>query len=52
MNIVFCECEVLSVSLWVEHGFILLEIWVLKRIFRPKREEVKRVWRKLHTEEH
>jgi len=27
------------------------ENWVLRRIFRPKRDEVTREWRKLHTEE-
>jgi hypothetical protein len=25
---------------------------MLKRIFRPKRDEVTSVWRKLHNEEH
>jgi len=29
----------------------VFENWAWKRIFRPKRDEVKREWRKLHNEE-
>jgi hypothetical protein len=29
----------------------VFENWVVRRIFRPKREEVVREWRKLHNED-
>jgi hypothetical protein len=29
----------------------VFETWVLRRIFEPKRDEVKGEWRKLHDEE-
>jgi hypothetical protein len=35
----------------VEHGLRVFENRVLRRIFRPKRNEVTREWRKLHNEE-
>jgi len=31
--------------------YLALWVWVLKRIFGPKRDEVTRQWRKLHNEE-
>jgi hypothetical protein len=35
-----------------EHGLRVFENKVLKRIFGPKRDEIKGVWRKLHNEHH
>jgi len=34
-----------------EHRLTVLENWVLRRVFGPKRDEVTREWRKLHNEE-
>jgi hypothetical protein len=34
-----------------EHGFRMFETSVLRRLFGPKRAEVKSEWRKLHNEE-
>jgi hypothetical protein len=34
-----------------EHRLRVFENWVLRRIFRPKRDEVTGEWRKLHKEE-
>jgi hypothetical protein len=34
-----------------QHGLRLFENRVLRRIFRPKREEVAGGWRRLHNEE-
>jgi len=34
-----------------EHRLRLLEIRLLRRIFVPRRDEITREWRKLHTEE-
>jgi hypothetical protein len=36
---------------WQEHTLRAFENWVLRRIFGPKRYEIKREWRKLHNEE-
>jgi hypothetical protein len=37
--------------MWEENLLRVVEDRVLRRIFRPKREEVTRVWRRLHNEE-
>jgi hypothetical protein len=34
-----------------EHRLGFFENWVLRKIFRPKRDEVTREWRKLNNEE-
>jgi hypothetical protein len=34
-----------------EHRLRVFDNWVLRRIFGPKRDEVKGEWRKLHNEE-
>jgi hypothetical protein len=44
-------CETLSVTAREEHRLRVFENRVLRRIFRPKRDEVTRGWRKLHNEE-
>jgi hypothetical protein len=44
-------CETRSLALREEHRLMLLENRVLKRIFGPKREEVREEWRKLHHKE-
>jgi hypothetical protein len=44
-------CETWSLTLRAEHRLRVFENKVLKRIFGPKRDEVMRVWRKLHNEE-
>jgi hypothetical protein len=44
-------CETWSLTLREEHKLREFENRVLKRIFRPKREEVKGGWRRLHNEE-
>jgi hypothetical protein len=44
-------CETLSLTLREEHILRVFENRVLRRIFRPKRDEVTGEWRKLHSEE-
>jgi hypothetical protein len=41
----------MSLTLREDHRLRLFENRVLRRIFGPKRDEVKGVWRKLHNEE-
>jgi hypothetical protein len=45
------ECETWSLPLREEHGLRVFENRALRRIFRPKRDEVTVEWRKLHNEE-
>jgi hypothetical protein len=44
-------CETLSLALRKEHRLMVFENWVLRGIFRPKRDEVTGDWRKLHIVE-
>jgi hypothetical protein len=44
-------CETWSLTLREEHGYRVFENRVLRRMFGPKRDEVKGGWRKLHNEE-
>jgi hypothetical protein len=44
-------CETWSLTLREERRLIVFENRVLRKIFGPKRDEVKRDWRKLHNEE-
>jgi hypothetical protein len=44
-------CETWSLTLREEHRLRVFENRVLRRIFRPKRDEVMGEWRKLHNEE-
>ena len=44
-------CETWSLMLREESRMRVFENRVLRRIFGPKRDEVRRVWRKLHNEE-
>jgi len=44
-------CEAWSLTLREERRLRLFENRMLRRIFGPKRDEVKREWRKLHNEE-
>jgi hypothetical protein len=46
-----CGCETWSPTLREEHRLEVFENRVLRRIFRPKRDEVTGEWRKLHNEE-
>jgi hypothetical protein len=46
-----CGCETWSLILREEHRLRVLENRVLRRIFGPKRDEVRGDWRKLHNEE-
>ena len=45
------ECETWSLILREERRLRVFENTVLRRIFRPKRDEVTREWRKLYNEE-
>jgi hypothetical protein len=49
--VVLYGCETRFLTLREEHRLRVLENRVLRRIFEPKRDEVIRGWRKLHTEE-
>jgi hypothetical protein len=44
-------CETWSLTLSEEHRMRVFENRVLRRIFRPKRDEVTGEWRMLHNEE-
>jgi hypothetical protein len=46
-----CGCETWSLTLRKEHRLSVFENRVLRRIFRPKRDEVTGSWRELHNEE-
>jgi hypothetical protein len=43
-------CKTWSLALREGHGFRVFENRVLRRIFGPKRDEVTRGWRNMHTE--
>jgi hypothetical protein len=49
--VVLYGCETWSLTLREEHRLKVFENNVLRRIFRPKRDEVMGGWRKLHNEE-
>jgi hypothetical protein len=49
--VVLYGCETWSLTLRGEHRLRVFENRVLRRIFRPKRDEVTGDWRKLHNEE-
>jgi hypothetical protein len=51
LPVVLYGCETLSLTLREEHRLRVFENRVLRRIFRPKRDEVTGGWRKLHNEE-
>jgi hypothetical protein len=51
MPVVLCGCETWCLTLTEVHRLRLFENGVLRRIFGPKRDEVKWYWRKLHNEE-
>jgi hypothetical protein len=50
-TVVLYGCETWSVTLREEHRLRVFEDRVLRRIFRPKRDEVTGEWRKLYNEE-
>ena len=51
LPVVLYGCETWSLTLWEERKLRVFENRVLRRIFGPKRDEVKGEWRKLHNEE-
>jgi hypothetical protein len=51
LSVVLYGCETWSLTLREEHRLRVLENRALRRIFRPKRDEVTGEWRKLHNEE-
>ena len=51
LPVVLCGCETWLLTLREEHRLRMFENRVLRRIFGPKKDEVKREWRKLHGEE-
>ena len=44
-------CETWPLTLREEHRLRVLENWVMRRVFGPKRDEGTGEWRKLHNEE-
>jgi hypothetical protein len=48
--VVLFGCEIWSLTLREEHRLRVFENRVLRRILRPKRDEVTGEWRKLHNE--
>jgi hypothetical protein len=51
LPVVLYGCETWSLTLREEHRLRVFENRVLRKIFRPKRNEVTGEWRKLHNEE-
>jgi hypothetical protein len=51
LPVVLYGCETWSLMLREQHRLRVFENRVLRRIFGPKRDEVKGEWRKLHNEE-
>jgi len=51
LPVVLYGCETLSLTLREERRLRVFENRLLKRIFGPKRYEVRGEWRKLHNEE-
>jgi len=51
LPVVLYGCETWSLALREECRQKVLENWVQRRIFRPKRDKVRGEWRKLHNEE-
>jgi hypothetical protein len=51
LPVVLYGCETWSLTLREEHRLRVFENRVLRRIFGPKRVEVRGEWRKLHNEE-
>jgi hypothetical protein len=52
LPVVLCGYETWSLILREEHKLRGFENRVLRRVFRPKRDEVTRGWEKLYNEEH
>jgi hypothetical protein len=50
LPVVLYGCETWSLALREEHRLRVFENKVLRRIFGPRRDEVRRGWRKLHNE--
>ena len=51
LPVVLYGCETWSLTLWEERKLRVFENMVLRRIFGPRRDEVKGEWRRLHNEE-
>jgi hypothetical protein len=51
LPVVVYGCETWSLTLREKHRLRVFENRVLRRLFGPKRDEVKGEWRKLHNEE-
>jgi hypothetical protein len=51
LSVVLYGCETWSLTMREEHRLRVLENMVLRKIFRPKRDEVTGEWRKLRNEE-
>ena len=51
MPVVLYGCETSSLTLREERRLRVFENRVLRRVFGPKRDEVRREWRKLHNKE-
>jgi hypothetical protein len=51
LPVVLYGCETWSLTLREGHRLRVFDNRVLRRIFRPKRDEVTGEWRKLHNEE-
>jgi hypothetical protein len=49
LPVVLYECEIRSLTLWEERRLRVFENRVLRRVFGPKRDEVRGEWRKLHN---
>jgi hypothetical protein len=48
---VLCGCETCFLTLKEEDRLRVYENWVLRKLFGPKRDEVRGKWRRLHDKE-
>jgi hypothetical protein len=51
LPVVLYGCETWSLTLREERRLRVFENWMLRRIFGPKRDDVRGEWRNLHNEE-
>jgi hypothetical protein len=51
LPVVLYGCEAWSLTLRKDHGLRVLENWVLRKIFWPKRDKVTGDWRRMHNEQ-
>jgi hypothetical protein len=51
LPVVLYGCDTWCLTLREEHRLRVFKNWILRRLFRPTRDEMTEGWRKLHNEE-